>query len=254
MDLISEDYRKEITSTSIIELQQLTKWQKVHHGSWSTIIGGWAVWTYYQESFGSRDIDLILPSDLNKRIEITDSYFPDHQIKTKSKDAFGSDVYYAKDIIFEGGRDEIVFDLFYPEKPRPDNDELGVTVDWKWVFDFSKEQPIGNDCFIEVPDPELLLPIKMVAALSRLEELKRTKDPVRKLSKIWKDYYDVGILTKYVDFNQVQLEVHMKKIGFTRDLVTRFLDGYIARSDALDNANTTLIDVTDKIPSLQKKK
>lgn len=139
MDLISDDYRKEITSQSIVELQQLTKWQKDHHGTWSTIIGGWAVWTYYQESFGSRDIDLILPSDLSKRDEITDLYFPEHQIATKSKDVFGSDVYYAKDIIFEGGRDEIVFDLFYPEKPRPDNDGLGVTVDWKWVFDFSKE-------------------------------------------------------------------------------------------------------------------
>lgn len=92
----------------------------------------------------------------------------------------------------------------------------------------------------------------MVAALSRLEELKRTKDPTRKLSKIWKDYYDIGVLTKYVDFNQEHLENHMKKIGFTRDLVTRFLDGYIARSDALDNAKTTLIEVTDKIPSLKK--
>jgi len=253
MDLISEDYREEITSQSLVELQQLTKWQKDNHGTWSTIIGGWAVWTYYQDSFGSRDIDLLLPLKLEQRAEITNSYFPNHEIKTKSKDVFGSDVYYAKDIVFEGGGDEIIFDLFYPEATRPDNDGLGVTVDWKWIFDFSKEQPIGNDCFIEVPDPELLMPIKMVAALSRLEELKRTKDPTRKLSKIWKDYYDVGLLAKYVDFNQEQLEEHMKKIGFTRELVTRFLDGYTARSDALENAKTTLIEVTDKIPSLEKK-
>lgn len=249
MDLIAEDYRKEIASQSIVELQELTKWQKEKYGNWSTIIGGWAVWSYYQDSFGSRDIDMVLPTDLGQRSEIIDSYFPNHDIQTKSKDVFGSNVYYAKDIVFEGGKDEIVFDLFYPETPRPDGDKLGVTVDWKWVFDFSKEQPIGNDCFIKVPDPELLLPVKMVAALSRQEELKRTKDTTRKLSKVWKDYYDVGILTKYVDFNQEQLERHMKKIGLTRELVTRFLDGYTSRADSLEYGKTTLIQVTDKIPS-----
>lgn len=192
MDLIAADYRKEVTSQSQIELEKLTKWQKENHGSWSTIIGGWAVWTYYEKSFGSRDIDLVLPIDETQRAEITNTYFPDNEIKAKPIDSFGSSFYYAKDITFKGGSDEVVFDLFYPEKPRPDNDNLGVTVDWKWAFEFCKEQPIGEDCFIQVPDPELLLPIKMVAALSRLEELKTARNPERKRSKIWKDYYDQG--------------------------------------------------------------
>lgn len=251
MDLIVDDYSTEITSQSIIELQNLTKWQKEHHGEWTTIIGGWAVWTYFQDSFGSRDIDIVLPSDVVKRVEITDTYFPKNQIEIKYEDAFQTKYHYGKDIQTPKRKDEIVFDLFYPEKPRDDPDDLGVTVDWTWMHTFSKEQPIGNDAFIQVPDPELLLPVKMVAGLSRIEELRRTDTPERKLSKIWKDYYDVGILVHYVNFNQEELLEHMNRIGFTRDLVTRFLDGYMARADSLEHAGTTLMTVTDKIPSLR---
>ncbi|MCA9828111.1 MAG: hypothetical protein KC444_06965 [Nitrosopumilus sp.] len=251
MDLIVDDYSHEITSQSIIELQNLTKWQYEKYGEWTTIIGGWAVWAYYQESFGSRDIDIVLPDDDSKKVEITDSYFPSNDIKIKYEDPFQKEYHYGKDIFTPKGHDEIVFDLFDPEKTRPDPDGLGVTVDWKWMTKFSKEQPIGKDAFIQVPDPELLLPVKMIAGLSRIEELKRTDNPKRKRSKIWKDYYDVGILAKHVDFNQEQLLEHMNRIGFTRDLVTRFLDGYIERYDTLEQAGTTLMTVTDKIPSLE---
>ncbi len=251
MDLIVDGYKEEIVSQSVQELQKLTKWQKENQDTWSTIIGGWAVWTYYEKSFGSRDIDMVLPIDDSKRNEIINSYFPDNGIDAKPKDSFGAEIYYAKDITFRGGNDEIVFDLFYPEKPRPDPDNLGVFVDWKWMFDFCKEQPIGNECFIEVPDPELLLPIKIVAALSRIEELRRTSNPTRKLSKIWKDYYDIAILTKYVDFNQEQLVRHMTNIGINEELRNRFLDGYTARADTLETAETTLIGVTDSIPAVK---
>ena len=251
MALIVDDYSSEITSQSVIELQNLTKWQKINHGEWTTIIGGWAVWTYYQKSFGSRDIDIVLPDDDVQRAEITDIYFSENNIEKKYEDSFQTKYHYGKDITTLKKSDEIVFDLFYPEKLRDDSDNLGVTVDYKWMSVFSKEQPIGKDAFIQVPDPELLLPVKMVAALSRIEELKRTNNPARKLSKIWKDYYDVGILVKYVDFNQEQLLGHMKRIGFTRDLVTRFLDGYIPRSDTLEQVGITLMTVTDKIPSLE---
>ncbi len=251
MDLIADDYSTEIASQSIVELQELAKWQKKHQGEWTTIIGGWAVWTYYQEGFGSRDIDIVLPQDAVKQVEITDTYFPAHKIEKKFGDPFQAEYHYGKDITTPKRNDEIIFDLFYPEKPRSDHDGLGVTVDWKWMSEFSKEQPIGNDAFVQVPDPELLLPVKMVAALSRIEELQRTDNLERKRSKIWKDYYDVAILAKHVDFNREQLLGHMSRIGFTRDLVTRFLDGYIPRSDTLEQAETTLMTVTDKIPSLE---
>ncbi len=251
MGLTSDDYGTEIISQSMVELQELTKWQKVHQGEWTTVIGGWAVWAYYQESFGSRDIDIVLPEDAVKRVEITDTYFPAHKIEKKFEDPFQTKYHYGKYITTPTGNDEIIFDLFYPENPRPDPDGLGVTVDWKWMSEFSKEQPIENDVFIQVPDPELLLPVKMVAALSRIEELQRTDNRERKQSKIWKDYYDVAILVKHVDFNQEHLLGHMNRIGFTRDLVTRFLDGYVPRPDTLEQAETTLMDVTDKIPSLE---
>jgi len=247
MDLIVGDYEEEITSQSLEELQKLTKWQKQNHGTWSTIIGGWAVWTYYQESFGSRDIDLILPSNMEQRMGIINSYFPNNKIETKNIDSFGEEKYYAKDITFKGGSDEIIFDLFYPEKLRSDPEKLGVRVDWSWVFSSCKEQPIGKECFILVPDPELLLPLKMVAALSRIEEL-RTKDSDRTKSKIWKDYYDVGILAKHVKFDNPQFEGHLTRIGLGENLRTRFLDGYTSRADSLDEAKTSLINVTDKIP------
>ncbi len=251
MDLIIDEYLPEATSQSLLELRKFTKWQKENNGEWANIIGGWAVWAYYEQGLGSRDIDLVLPRNDHVRSEIFNSYFPNNNIDKKAKNVFETEVYYAKDITFLGKTDEIIFDLFYPENFRPDNDGLDFTIKWQWMLDYSITHPVGNDCFIQIPCPELLLPTKMVAALSRIEELKHTSDISRKQSKIWKDYYDVGILSGHIDFDWDHLERHMKNIGFTRDLVTRFLDGYISRADSLEYANTTLIQVADKIPPLR---
>jgi len=254
MELIEDDYRPEITSQSEKELAKLSKWQKENQGDWSSIIGGWAVWSYCRDSFGSRDIDIVLPEEIDKQAEIIQTYFPQNEIKEYNEDFFGTRKYFAKDIEVGKTKDEIVFDLFYPDQPRIDRDNLGVNVDWKWVFKYFKAQSIGKNAFINVPHPELLLPLKIVAALSRAEFMRTHGDSKRGRSKLWKDYYDVAILSKNVKFNQKDLEMHMGNVGIFENLTNPFLDGYIARMDALARAGVDYQQVANSIPKLKKPK
>lgn len=248
MVIESENYRKESTTHSIKELIKLTKWQKDTLGNWSTIIGGWAVWSYYQDGFGSRDIDIVLPESKDEQLKIIQKYFPDNDIEEQYRDIFSNDPIYSKKI--KGGEDEIIFDLFYSNQLRSDPQNLGVTVNWKWTFDFCKEQPIDDGVFISVPDPELLLPIKIVAAISRIEVVRVKGDTAYRRSKIWKDYYDIAVLSKYVDFNDEELKKHMSNVGINEKLRNQFLDGYISRSGILELVGVSEPTISEKIPKI----
>ena len=64
MALEKGKYSSELTSNSKLELQKFSKWfNKNQGGNWPSVIGGWAVWSYYGKGFGSRDVDLVLPTD-----------------------------------------------------------------------------------------------------------------------------------------------------------------------------------------------
>jgi len=147
MALERERYAPELTSRSQIELQKFSKWFNKHQGgNWPNIIGGWAVWSYHPNGFGSRDVDLVLPSDEWIDDIMKNTYFPPNGFKKhRLGDPFFGGIHYGKPITHHGESDTIFFDLISAETPREDKDGLGVTVDWNWIYENQVQKSIGND-------------------------------------------------------------------------------------------------------------
>ncbi len=242
MALEKELYSTEITSESKKELQKFSKWMEKSHGDWPTIIGGWAVWSYYDQGFGSRDIDLVLPN--NNWIEqiMKKEYFVMSEVKPyQFEGEFFGEIHYGKPIKHKNEQDDIIFfDLISAETPREDNESLNVVVDWNWVFDSQKKKPIGNDSFINVPELELLITLKMIGGLSRIRTLSRAQDPTYWRSKIWKDCYDVANLVYHIKPKKEKLKEYFIKTNLTKELTEEFLEAYDNRQDVLDETNSDI--------------
>jgi len=77
MALEKDRYSTQLTSKSQIELQKFSKWfHENQGGNWPTVIGGWAVWSYHNNGFGSRDVDFIFPTDNFIENMMKKTYFP----------------------------------------------------------------------------------------------------------------------------------------------------------------------------------
>ena len=238
---IRELYNDTITSQSRLELEQFSNWMNDTHGGFATVIGGWAVWSYYDNGFGSRDIDLIFPNEEWKENIMMKLYFPHHDIKLyKLGDPIFGEDHYGKMIIRPDGSQEIIFfDMISADSVRDDDEQLGVTVDWNWVYDTQIEKPLGNST-INVPEIELLIPLKIIGCLSRIRSLKKVNDPDYLRSKIWKDCYDVANLTNHVSVTKAKIATHMEKTNLTRKLIEEFFEAYDTRQDVLGETNSTL--------------
>lgn len=253
MDFIKNDYREEITSHSRKELENLAKWQYDRYGSWPIIIGGWAVWAYYSKGYGSRDIDLILPSNNKITEDMIENYFPNNGIDEYPDNVFSSTVHYRKPIkTVDGAKDDVIFDMLSADKPRPDPENLGVYVDWNWADQYGNNIPLGN-IFIKIPEAELLIPLKIIGAIARTRYMKTQLDTAYIRSKIWKDYYDVAVLTNNLDLDIEKMIFHWHNTKLTNRLRNEFLDGYISRSDVLQEANARYPKISEKLPELKRK-
>ncbi|MGI0047548.1 MAG: hypothetical protein ACREBB_10250 [Nitrosotalea sp.] len=242
MALIRDDYSEEVTSESKKELMKFAKWLKEKHGDWPTVIGGWAVWAYHNKGFGSRDVDLVLPDDEWIENVMKNEYFIQNSVKPYkfANDLLGTK-HYGKEIKINGReKPEIVFfDLLSGSSLRHDGENLGVYVDWNWAFEFKQTVPFG-EAYIHVPEPELLIPLKIIAALARIRTLKQAEDPTYWRSKIWKDYCDVANLASYVPVDKPKLIGHLSSTKLTKTLREEFLAGYISRNDVLEETKTSL--------------
>ncbi len=242
MALIRDDYSEEVTSESKKELIKFAKWLHEKHGDWPTVIGGWAVWAYYDKGFGSRDMDLVLPTDEWIENVMKNEYFVQNAVKPYkfANDLLGTK-HYGKEIKINGKEKQeiIFFDLLSGSSLREDSENLGVYVDWSWVFEYKQTVPIG-DAYIHVPEPELLIPLKIIAALARTRTLKQAQDPTYWRSKIWKDYYDVSNLASHITINEAKLTTHISNTKLTKNLREEFLAGYISRNDVLEETKANL--------------
>lgn len=251
MALIRDDYSEEVTSESKKELIKFAKWLKEKHGDWPTVIGGWAVWAYYDKGFGSRDMDLVLPTDDWIENIMKKEYFVQNTVKPYkfTNDLLGTK-HYGKEIKINGReKPEIIFfDLLSGSSLREDGENLGVYVDWNWAFEFKQTVPIG-EAYIHVPEPELLISLKIIAALARTKTLRQAEDPTYWRSKIWKDYYDVANLTSYVAVDVPKISTHFSNTKLTKPLREEFLAGYVSRKDVLDETKTNLPTIENVILS-----
>ncbi len=242
MALTKNGYAPELTSRNQTELQKFSKWFNKHQGgNWPTVIGGWAVWSYHSDGFGSRDADIILPTDSFIDHMMKEIYFPGNGFQEYRLDPVMGEPHYGKPI----DTDIIFFDLISAETPREDSVDMGVEVDWNWVYDVQHPESIGNDAFINVPELEFLIVLKMIGCISRSRKLKQATDPEYYKSKIWKDCYDVGNLTTHLAPEGDKLLTHFSRTHFDKKLFQEFLEICDGQGSAFEEGNS-------KIESIEK--
>ncbi len=213
MALEKDRYIPELTSKSQIELQKFAKWYNINQGgNWPAVIGGWAVWSYHNDGFGSRDVDLVFPTDNWIEDMMIKTYFPGNGFREyKIGDPIFGELHYGKPIDNNG--DIIYFDLISAETPREDSVNMSVTVDWNWVYEDQQAQPIGNDASINVPSLEFLIALKIIGCISRSRQLQVAHDSSYFLSKMWKDCYDIANLTNHLTPSGDKLLYHFTRTG-----------------------------------------
>ena len=135
------------------------------------------------------------------------TYFPSNGFQEYRLDPIMGEPHYGKPV--DG--DIVFFDLISAETPREDSVSMGVKVDWNWVYDVEHPEPIGNGAFINVPELEFLIVLKIIACISRSRQLKHATDPYYYKSKIWKDCYDVGNLVTHLTPDGDKLFTHFSK-------------------------------------------
>ncbi len=239
MVLEREGYTPELTSKSRTELQKFSKWFHANQGgNWPTVIGGWAVWSYHPDGLGSRDADLIFPTDNWIENMMKKTYFPGNGFQEyKIGDPIFGESHYGKPI---GAGDIVFFDLISAEIPRVDSVNMGVIVDWNWVYESEQTEPIGNNASINVPELEFLISLKIIGCISRRRKLQLTFDKSYFLSKIWKDCHDVANLTNHLNPSSEKLYKNFTRTNIDKKLIHEFLEICDGQKTALDEGNSTM--------------
>ncbi len=249
MAIEGDRYVPELTSKSKAELQRFAKWFNINQGgSWPTVIGGWAVWSYNDQGFGSRDIDLILPSDKWIEDMMIKTYFPASGFQQyKIGDPVFGEPHYGKQV----DDDIIFFDLISAETCRNDSVNMGVTVDWNWVYDDQQVRSIGCDASINVPSLEMLITLKIIGCISRRRNMIRADDVSYFMSKIWKDCYDIANLTNHLFPDGKKLRYHFARTGLNKTLIQEFLEICDGQKSALEAGNSKAEPLEDLLDLLK---
>lgn len=184
------DYDDEFTDVSLDELKKFLEWMNVKKGIYPIIIGGWAVYAYKQ-SLGSKDIDVVMPTDKDLNDILLREYFPARGYNVK-KDKYFNPKYYVKEIEDKGRTKEIIVDVFIGSFTKEDEEGFGIKFHWKEVLKYRELKKIEG-LSLYVPKRELLIFLKIIASLERASKYDKTGD-VNIPSKIWKDYHDIAIL------------------------------------------------------------
>jgi len=187
-------YRKEITEESYKELINLTKWCNVLLGYHPVIIGGWAVF-HYSPSLGSRDIDIVFPTQKTREDTLM-KYYKENGYKEEGLFV----KHYFKEVETKEGTEQIILDActhanknFLHENPK-------ITIPWNLTEEHYEEWIIEEDVISRVPTKELLVLYKIKALCDRRYDLQKPStagiDQEYITSKIWKDEHDVQELFK----------------------------------------------------------
>ncbi len=216
-----DDYDKKFTDVSFDELKKFLRWMNEKKGIYPIIIGGWAVYAYKQ-ALGSKDIDVVMPTDKDLNDVLLTEYFPANGYDVK-KDQFFNPKYYVKEVEDKGRTKEIIVDVFIGNFSKEDEEGLGIKFHWEEVMKHQELKELGS-LSLYVPKLELLVFLKVVASLERTSKYDKTGDP-NIPSKIWKDYYDIAIL---ISLNKLDKELLSKFLqeSNVQQYVERFLLGY----------------------------
>ncbi len=216
-----DDYDEEFTDVSLDELKKFLEWMNVKKGTYPIIIGGWAVYAYKQ-SLGSKDIDVVMPTDKDVSDILLKEYFPVRGYKVK-KDKFFNPKYYVKEIEDNGRTKEIIVDVFIGSFSKKDEEGFGIKFHWKEVLEYRELKEIEG-LSLYVPKRELLIFLKIIASLERTSKYDKTGD-VNIHSKIWKDYHDIAILVSLKELDTKLLKKFLDESN-VQQYVGKFLIKY----------------------------
>jgi len=82
-----DDYGRELTDASFAELKEFLKWMNEKKGVYPIVIGGWAVYAYKQ-ALGSKDIDVVMPTERDANYMLLEEYFPARGYTVKKTSIF----------------------------------------------------------------------------------------------------------------------------------------------------------------------
>ena len=145
-----DDYDEKFTDASFDELKKFLEWMNVKKGIYHTIIGGWAVYAYKQ-ALGSKDIDVVMPTDKDLNDILLTEYFPARGYNVK-KDKYFNPKYYVKEIEDKGRTKEIIVDVFIGSFSKEDEEGFGIRFHWGKVLEYQELKEIEGLSFY-VPKP-----------------------------------------------------------------------------------------------------
>jgi hypothetical protein len=180
-----------MTTATYEELLRVGRWFNRFVGYHPVVVGGWAVFHYNPEGLGSRDIDLIFP-DRAIKDRLVNQYLLTSGYERERRSVFEEEYSLVKKTT--RGTERIYLDV----ATALDRNLLHggrVELPWSLVFKYQVPASFGNAEFY-VPRPEVLLLLKMKAALDREYDAKRAFDPYYLQQKAWKDYYDIASILK----------------------------------------------------------
>ena len=179
-------YQSKWTDLSFKEMINFSRWMNKIFGYHPTIIGGWAVYMYNSNGFGSRDIDVIIPTrDMRDRVITQYLTSNGYQIKDV---AFGEKEWIKE--LEPGNPDSITYlDICTLEDGNPVHGrdlEVPWNIAMKWQRDIE-----NNGIVFSIPSPEPLLVFKVKAAWDRNHDINITGGTPFLKDKVLKDRFDI---------------------------------------------------------------
>ncbi|OIO21205.1 hypothetical protein COV61_04340 [Candidatus Micrarchaeota archaeon CG11_big_fil_rev_8_21_14_0_20_47_5] len=185
---MKELYAKEITDSSLKELEEMARWYNEKIGNYPIIVGGWAVY-FYIGGLGSKDIDVVFLGDRAKDATLA-AYFHSHGYAEKRRDFFDKE--YVKKVKAGDREIEIIIDAVSAKRTIL-FDGKDARIPWSLAAKHNVERKIGS-ASVCLPTKELLLTYKLGAVLGRSILLKTSPEFDYYRSKLWKDVYDAASL------------------------------------------------------------
>lgn len=219
------DYDKDTTAASFQLLKKFLDLMN-EKGIQTIIIGGWAT-EAFKEGIGSKDIDVVMLNDEDVKKLLSENFF-DNIIEQVQQ------IYplkYKKQILVKGENRTILCDIFHAAYPRTDYEKLGIHIHWGLTQLFKEQRQIrGISAW--VPKRELLIILKIIAAVDRLARLdmRGGDDDENLQSKIWKDYRDIAVLVVGQKLDEKFLRKHIKKSN-----LLRYMDSFLSRYKQSEN-------------------
>ena len=240
-------YDERWTRLSFDEMVNFSRWMNELIGYYPTIIGGWAVFMYNQKGFGSRDIDVVIPTREMKG-RVIDRYLINNGYQIKKK-AFG-EMEWVKELE-PGDPGSITYLDVCTLEDRNLVHGTDLEIPWKIAHDHQIMKDL-NGTMIYIPSPEALLILKVKAAWDRDFDIQRTGGTPFLSDKVRKDRFDIVSILKSCTIDKELIATIVNQHNFNvyfKDAVARAISDRDA-INAHDLSGDDLIHLEKKTSSL----